>query len=290
MSDFFPRKILRKFGLTEKEAEVYIFLAKKGILKGGDVGKGLQMNKAQAYHTLKILQNKGMVETTVEFPARFAAVPLGEVIDSIIRAKREEANCLETDKRDLLCCWKATKPSVIESRTEKLMVIEGNSRIYSRIFQMAENTKKEMLAVVCHFALINSVQAEIGRIIKKKARKTGIRLRLLTQTSSENNRIIRRSLTRISKRKTRSNIECRSLNSNLELKTRFFVIDEEEALLFITSFDSIDLTNETEICLWTNCKAVVSILRVFFEKLWTGSAGFDDQPREAEIGNEFALA
>lgn len=290
MSDIFPRKILEKFGLTEKEAEVYVFLAKRGVLKGGEVGKGLKMHKAQAYHTLKSLQSKGMVEATVESPAHFAAVPLGEVIDSIIRAKREEASYLENDKKGLLSSWKAAKPAENESRTERLMVIEGKSKIYSRIFQMVENAKKDILVVVSRFNLIPSVQTEIERIVLKKANKTRIHLRLLTQASPENTKIIQQSLKRLSKRKIEGDIAWRSLNRDSELRTRFFVADEEEALLFITTFDSIASTNETEVCLWTNSKAVVNILREFFEKMWTSSTGFDVLAQETEIDNGFALA
>jgi len=290
MSDIFPRKVLEKFGLTEKEAEVYVFLAKKGVLKGGEVGKGLKMHKAQAYHTLKSLQSKGMVEATVESPAHFAAVPLGKVIDSIIRAKREEASCLENDKKSLLSRWKAAKPAETESRTERLMVIEGESKIYSRIFQMVENADKEILSVISRFTLIPPVQNEIERIISKKANKARIHLRLLTQASPENIKIIQQSLKRISKRKIEGNIVCRSLNRDSELKTRFYVKDDEEALLFITTFDSIALTNETEVCLWTNSKAVIDILREFFEKLWTISTDFHDLAQEPEIENGFALA
>ncbi len=290
MSDVFPRKVLEKFGLTEKEAEVYVFLAKKGVLKGGEVGKGLRMHKAQAYRTLRNLQSKGMVEATVESPTRFAAEPLGKVIDSIIRAKREEASYLENDKEELLSCWKTVKPAETESRIERLMVIEGDSKIYSRIFRMVENARGEVVAVVSFFALIPSVQSEIERIISKKAKKTDLRLRLLTQASPENNKVVQQSFKRTSKSKIGGNILYRSLNSTSELKTRFFVTDEEEALLFITTFENLASISETETCLWTNSKAVINILRAFFEMLWERSTDFSDPPQITEINDEFAFA
>ncbi len=70
MSEVAVRKILREFGLTEKEMDIYIFLAKQDILKGGEIAKQTKTTKALVYRILRSLQAKGIVESTVEFPAR----------------------------------------------------------------------------------------------------------------------------------------------------------------------------------------------------------------------------
>jgi len=57
--DEFIINTLKDLGLTEKESEVYIFLAKRGILKSKEVSKGLKMHKAQVYNILKNLQAEG---------------------------------------------------------------------------------------------------------------------------------------------------------------------------------------------------------------------------------------
>ena len=57
--------LLRGFGLTEKESEVYVFLAKSGVQKAGEVSKRLRMHKAQVYRILEVLQSKGLVESTL---------------------------------------------------------------------------------------------------------------------------------------------------------------------------------------------------------------------------------
>jgi sugar-specific transcriptional regulator TrmB len=55
------KNALRNFGLTEKEAEVYIFLAKRGALKSGQISKQLKKNKGQVYRILSRLKEKGVV-------------------------------------------------------------------------------------------------------------------------------------------------------------------------------------------------------------------------------------
>ena len=59
-------KTLRNFGLSEKQAEIYIFLGKRGPLKGGEITKRLKMNKGQVYRILRKLQKKGLVEEIAE--------------------------------------------------------------------------------------------------------------------------------------------------------------------------------------------------------------------------------
>jgi sugar-specific transcriptional regulator TrmB len=74
------KNALKNFGLTEIETEVYIFLAKRGGLRTGQVAKQLKKNKGQVYRILSNLKKKGVVEATLEFPTRFVAVSLEKII------------------------------------------------------------------------------------------------------------------------------------------------------------------------------------------------------------------
>src|SRR3989304_5948117 len=80
------KKILKDFGLTNKEAEVYIFLSKHGVLKCGEIARGMKRHKAQIYRILKILESKGLLESTLEAPTRFTAVPFETVCDLSLKA------------------------------------------------------------------------------------------------------------------------------------------------------------------------------------------------------------
>ena len=62
MSEKFIRNFLRGIGLTSRESDVYVFLAKSGTQKGGDVAKSMKMHKAQVYRILHSLENRDMVK------------------------------------------------------------------------------------------------------------------------------------------------------------------------------------------------------------------------------------
>jgi HTH-type transcriptional regulator, sugar sensing transcriptional regulator len=81
-------EILKNFSLTEKESDVYIFLAKKGILKSSEIAKGSNNHKAETYRILKNLQSKGVIELTLESPTRYSAIPFETLLDNFIKSER----------------------------------------------------------------------------------------------------------------------------------------------------------------------------------------------------------
>jgi sugar-specific transcriptional regulator TrmB len=88
-------KVLEDFGLTKSEVDIYVFLAKHGVLKSREVAKQIRKDNAQVLRVLKSLQGKGLVESTLEAPKRFSAVPLEKVLDAFVKAKRDEATLIE---------------------------------------------------------------------------------------------------------------------------------------------------------------------------------------------------
>ncbi len=100
MTDREVTSVLKDFGLTEREAEVYTLLVKSGLQKAGEVSKRLKMHKAQVYRILEVLRNRGFVEATLDFPSRFVPVPVEHSLDIAVKAKKEEATQLESKKKE----------------------------------------------------------------------------------------------------------------------------------------------------------------------------------------------
>ena len=96
-------KFLTNFGLTEKETEIYIFLAKHGVQRSGEIAKGIKTHRAEIYRMLKSLQIKGLVESTLESPIRFTIVPFETALDSFIQTKKGEAR--DSILKDVPTTW-----------------------------------------------------------------------------------------------------------------------------------------------------------------------------------------
>ena len=100
-------KILADFGLTKTDAEVYVYLAKKGPKRETDLSSFFKMNKEQLYSSLNNLQSKGIVTVTLEKSSMFSAVTFERVLELFVKANIEQANAISKTKEEILANWQA---------------------------------------------------------------------------------------------------------------------------------------------------------------------------------------
>ncbi len=279
------KKTLSSFGLSEKESDVYVFLGKHGPLKGSEISKQLKMNKGQVYRILKGLQKKGLVESTLEYPARFTAVSFEEVIDSFIKSKRAEVDLIEESKNDLLSDWKKISSTELESSLERFSVIEGEKKIFGKISQMVKETKNEFVSISSVYGLLRADHYGIFEDLKNHPLKKKIRFRFLTQLTKEDLKSIKTLLGKIE-----SDLDCKgrdpdrsSINS-----PRMVIKDKKEILLFITD-DDPSLRREIEAVLCTNCQTIIKSFYNVFQDLWKKALNIKDRIIEIETGNPSSI-
>jgi sugar-specific transcriptional regulator TrmB len=276
------RKVLKNFGLTEKEAEVYIFLAKHGVLKGGEIARQIKKDKAQVFRILKSLQTKGLVESTLEVPTRFTAVPFETVLDFFVKAKRDEAALIESSKRDLLSDWKNISKTRLELPLEKFVVIDGASKIYPRISQMIKETRNQLSAVATVPSLVLTNQFGLLDAAFNRPLKSKIQFRFLTELSEQNLNAMKALLEKTSK--AGFNFKGRNPDLGLRLSPRMVIRDTEEIIFFITPRTSTPTAEQDDVCLWTNCKTLVQAFAAVFEDLWSKSTNIEQKIVEIETG------
>lgn len=257
------QKVLKDFGLTGKEIAVYIFLAKYGLLKGGDIARQIKVNKAQVYHILKSLQKKGLVELTLESPTRFVAVPFATVLDLYIKTRQEEAILMKSSKDDLLREWIKINNISFEQRLEKFMVIEGDCKIYPRISQMVNETKHQFSVVSSVAELVRADRYGVLDMVLDSLVGSAVQFRLITDITEQNLDSIKVLMKRAPKKMY--NFKGRNPNLGLKLFPRMIIKDEEEILFFVSGPDA---PIGEAICLWTNCMTLVQSFMIIFDELW----------------------
>jgi sugar-specific transcriptional regulator TrmB len=100
---------LEEFGLKRVDAEVYIYLAKKGPLRAGDLASDLKLSKQKLYHSLRNLRNKGVITADAEQPTSFSAITFENALDVLVRANIEQAKAIKETKEELLSSWRSMK-------------------------------------------------------------------------------------------------------------------------------------------------------------------------------------
>ena len=270
--------VLRDFGLTEKEAEVYLFLAKTGVQRAGEVSRRLKMHKAQVYRILEALQSRGLAEATLEFPARFVPVSFEHFLDMTIRAKKEETFQLEARKSKLLTRWESIIPDRPSPLQAKFTVIKGRENIYSRILELIEHANMEVLAMTDSISIIRSEQAGIFDLTEKN----DIRFRILTNVTKENYRLVKAVLQKTLPK--RFEIEGRHKDLGAKAYPRFVIRDNEEIVFFLTQTEDVSGPDREDTVLWTNSREIVSALKIFFEGTWDEATDLGIRINEIETG------
>jgi len=276
------RRILKSFGLTEKEMDIYIYIAQHGAQRSGEIAKGIKTHRAEIYRMLKSLQTKSIVQQTLESPTRFTAVPFETVIESFIKTKRQEADSVESTQQDLLEDWKNISKHEAEPPLEKFMVIEGRQKIYSKILKMVNETKNQMSATVIVSALIRADEFGILDAAFRHASEFKVQFRFLTELTEQDLDSIESLLGRIPK--TGVSIKGKTPDLCLKLHPQMVIRDDEEALFFVRSQSDLPLSEQDNICLWTNCKSLVLAFLAMFNDSWEQGAEVEEKILEIESG------
>ena len=101
--------MLGKLGLSQTDAKVYIYLATNGPNKARAIVDYLKINRGQVYKSLRRLQNKGATISSNEHPIKFSAVPFEDLLDMLMKIKKEQAKILRDCKEELISEFRIEK-------------------------------------------------------------------------------------------------------------------------------------------------------------------------------------
>ena len=273
-------KTLESLGFDEIDAQIYVYLAKKGTEKACNIIKALKLTKQQFYPSVKRLQSKGIVNSTIERPARFSVISFEKFIDLFIEAKIEEARSLRRSKAEILQNWHNLR--LEDDASAKFTVIEGRSFIYSKIYQMIQETKDSLIAVTTVPAMAQANQRDVFEPAYNSPFKNKIRLRFLTELSEKNLHLMKELQKEFLS--ANLNVEIRNPDLGLTLFPHMIIRDAEEVLFFIRPRIETSIIEKNDTCLWTDCKTLVKAFYVIFEDIWRNSTGVAEKMVELETG------
>jgi sugar-specific transcriptional regulator TrmB len=273
------KKTLRTVGLTDRESDVYVLLARHSFLSGSDVSKQLRMHKAQAYTILRNLQERGVIEATLETPTRYHPVPIEKTIDDLIRAKRREADLIEREKGAFLARWQAIQSPYLELAHERFATFHGRETVLSKLLDMIRDAKKELHIVMTGIDVILAQNSSLmDNLEEKLAEQHGLSLKLLAPISRENVGITKRLVKTSSG--GRLDLEWRHTEIDPRKIPSMMTRDGEEACVFPAPDSHGDTW--TKSALWTNSQMITRTCTALFEELWRDGIPADQKVSEIE--------
>ena len=279
MSEKDVMRFLQVLGLSKREIQVYMFLAKSGVQSTSFVAKRLKMERVQAYRTFKKLQEKGFIEATLERPTRFTIVGFSVLVDNYITAKKTEVTNLSEQKQSLLTAWQSISAPESEYPVAKFSIITGKKKIHSKMLNMIEEAKSEVIVLTTALGLIQEDIAGIFDAAVEPTQNRGVQVQILTDVSLENYKVVERLERSIVEDKL--GIKLRHVTMNSKFFPRFLIKDEEEAILYAPFGNEASVLNLEDEGLWINDKMFISVLRAFFVQMW--QSGVDAAKRIEEL-------
>lgn len=275
-------KFLQVLGLSKREIQVYMFLAKSGVQSTSFVAKRLKMERVQAYRTFKKLQEKGFIEATLERPTRFTIVPFETLLDAFINSKKSEVAMLNEQKESLMSTWNAISAPESSIPVAKFSVITGKKKIHAKMENMIEESAKEVLILTTSLGLIQEDIAGIFDAIINPAQKRHVKFQIITEVTEDNLKIMERISKNFSAAK--GDIKCRHLTLNSAFFPRFLIKDEEEAILYAPVGEKTSVLNLEDEGLWINDKMFISIIKAFFGRMWQNAVEISRRIEELKSG------
>ena len=242
---------LEKFGLTENQSKVYLFLGKNGTKTATEVNQALKLPRTETYQILSSLQSSGIVSAIFGHPVKFTAIEISEVISSIIDSEKQKIKKLEKQKAVLIELWQTVpignNEKVVE---EKFQILQGENRINSKINEMINGAQSEVCVIGNEKDFANFYHTDILENISKIDN-----LKILT-ASTEKTRYMYKDIKKKSIRKVPE-----SVKENL-----CFILKDDEVLFYMKNKSKKDVT-----AMWTNSHSMSYSKKLLFDELWENS-------------------
>jgi sugar-specific transcriptional regulator TrmB len=242
------------FGLSEKEAQLYVHLLKYGPKTPSPLAKSLNTYREDVHRTLTILIDKGMVRPSLDSPTIYTAVDLETALESALLKQQSELREMEVRKRELqeLAKQQPFRPS---EDVSTFKIIKSVKELVAATIPLLDSMQEEWLVVAPGLA---TVVASLFGINDAAA--------TLIQRGGKVRTIVDISYPFIDNVRELLNIgeEVRHIDQH---GVMFVVYDRKHSMTLIHVATSASL-NAPLTALWTDDPAYAEYLASTFEMLW----------------------
>jgi sugar-specific transcriptional regulator TrmB len=251
---------LARFGLLKNEIRVYLYLARAGEKKAGEIAEAIALHRTETYRILRDLEKKGIVFSIFEKPLKFTAVALDKAIDLLVDAQKIKIKLLEQEKPSLVELWQSMPQAKQETAKKELFqMLEGDQQVLMKANELLERSVESFQIYASADYLSDLYYNDFSDKLKAQADK--VQVTVVTDTSLKSAYFLG-EMTWLSGQHRISddnNLPCFMIADNKEVLIAFHEKDTEDS-------DDIKKKYRTA-AIWTNYTALVNTLQTLFSKL-----------------------
>jgi sugar-specific transcriptional regulator TrmB len=251
---------LARFGLLKNEIRVYLYLARAGEKKAGEIAEAIQLHRTETYRILRDLEKKGIVFSIFEKPLKFTAVDLDKAIDLLVDAQKIKIKLLEQEKPSLVELWQSMPQTKQETvKKELFQMLEGEQQVLIKANELLERSQECFQIYASADYLSELYYSDFSDKLKAQANK--ISLNVVTDDSPKSAYFLGQMKWLASRHgvsAAEDNLPCFMISDSREVLIAFHektVEGEDAKKKYRTA------------AIWTNYSALVNTLQMLFSKL-----------------------
>jgi sugar-specific transcriptional regulator TrmB len=241
--------LLQKFGLSEKEAGLYLILLRYGSQPTSAIAKRALMNRGTAFLTLKELVRKGLATKSLKGDVQYHAPVSPRYLNSLLERKKEAVSDLEKELKEALPLLTTLQsPS---SPHPKISFFEGREGIRALPEDTLSTSDKKLCGILSMADLYEVFGEEYFEQYVERRIKNGLSLR-----------VMRNKIKDIKERwpsSKKDNRELRYLPSNMVFPATMYIYDGKVS--FISS-------EKEDFGVLIESREIYQIQKHLFEALW----------------------
>ncbi len=255
--------MLQALGLSENEAQVYLYLALYKERRASEISEALNLHRTNTYRILGDLEKRSLVSSVFEKPLKFIATPFEQAVDKLIQTKKLRIQLLENKKKALINVWLSlSKPEIEEHQKEVFQILEGEEQINLKATEIIQNAQREINIFASEEALSSFYNSGFMETLERFSKKK-LDINLLTNNSPKSRFFVEKTKLQ-NKRYT---------SADNDAIPTFILVDQKQLIFVIrrSSEGTAKKTSRTRTsALWTNYEAFIKALEALFSGLWSG--------------------
>ncbi len=248
---------LRRLGLTDYEARIYVVLVRMGPVRASEVSFFGQLPRTKTYGAIKELERKGLLNVIPGKPELYSARSPSEVLMPLIERLNNDVRDSEGIVQSLAVAFESSKfvKRQLPKAAGEFWEIEGRQNIFNKLNSMFNDSTKSIIYCTTIAGLIRAYKAHSEML--EKARSNGVSVRVLSPISNENSGL------------------AREMAAVVELKTpvkpliaTFVSADSAQLVVMEARPDDLRTDRGSDIAIWTTNRLLIELHEQLFGIVW----------------------
>lgn len=259
---------LRNFGISEGQAELYMFLLGKEPTSVRTILSELSLHRVDIYRKLRELEGLGMVQIHLGSPMTFSAVSPATALDGLIQRQSSQIMKLKQSARGLerrlseyteAHNFTLSQPSGNTSDRQMYRLVVGRESYYNEMHSAFRNAKVEILRIISGSSFKRSFILGFYKDYHK-AKLQGVNIRIISEINSTNFS---------EAKKLSKSAEIRHIDN---INIRLSIVDRQKTIFGRLADNDEKARTEADSCLISDDTKFAEASRFFFEHLWKESS------------------